>query len=261
MDKLPPLQELLTGATPSDDEIRKFYEDNKQRLPPNVEFDQIKAQLSQFMVRQKMMESMQGELAKLQQAGRLKMLMPEPPTPVINLDLAGYPAKGPENSSTTLVEASDYLCPHCREVLPEVEALWKDMGDKIRFVQVNYALRPDALSGALARGAYCANKQSPDIFWKYHELAFKVSPEEAAKNDRANDKAVTTAVAKEAGANEGQFTACLDSQDAVNFVQTTLDKMGQAGVSGTPTFFLNNKKVQAQGRPLKDIVAGAMAGG
>jgi protein-disulfide isomerase len=260
-DKLPPLQDLLTSTPPTDDEIKKFFEENKERLPPNVSFDQVKGQLAQFMVRQKMMDVMQKELAKLEEAGRLKMLMPEPASPEVNLDLAGFPAQGPEKSATVLVEASDYLCPHCREVQTEVASLLKDMGDKIRFVQVNFALHPDGLSGALARGAFCAYKQSADIFWKYHELAFKVSQDEAAKNDKENDKVIVASVGKEAGADPEKFAACVDSTEAVTYVQTSVSKMSQAGVTGTPTFFLNNKKLSVHGRPLKEIVRGAVAGG
>ena len=243
---LPQLKNLLKNEKVSDEELKKFYGANKQSIPPGTSFEQIKPQLQQFLVAQKVGEIARTRVAELQEKGRLKLLLTPPVAPVVALNVASYPSKGASDSRVTLVEVSDYLCPHCRQIKPEVEEALKEYGSKIKFVQVNFALRPQGLSGTLARGGYCAQQQGMDAFWKYHDKAFAVPLEAAqAVSPDANKEfqATATTAAKDAGLDVAAFEKCVDSDAAKKAIETANTSMNAVGVSGTPTFFLNNRKL------------------
>jgi len=261
---LPPLRTLLKVPEPAEADLKTFYEANKQSIPPGTTYEQIKPQLVQFLSAQKVGEQARTKVAELNASGRLKLLSKPPVAPVVSLPLDKFPSKGPADAKVTLVEASDYLCSHCRSIKPEVEAVIKEFDGKVRFVQANFALRPDQLSGWLARGGYCAQKQSPEAFWKYHDKAFEV-PMEAAQAVSPNaDKefqAHAVKAATDAGIDAKAFEACVASDEAKKAVEATNEILAGAGVSGTPSFFLDNRKLTLGSTTLSAAVKEALGGG
>lgn len=261
--KLPPLKELLKADTISEEDMKKFFEANKQSIPPGTKYEQIKPQLEQFLVAQRVGETARQRIAELESKGRLKLLAKAPTSPVVNLKVDQYPNRGAPDAKVTLVEVSDYLCPHCRTVKPEVEQALKEFEGKVKFVQINFALNPNGLSGALTRGGFCAQKQSSEAFWKYHDKAFAVSLEaaNAVSPDAAkefNATAVTTA--KDAGIDVVAFEKCLSSDEAKAAIAKTTAEMNAAGVSGTPSFFINNRKVSLAGGSLAQKLRAELEG-
>ena len=61
-------------------------------------------------------------------------------------------------------------------------------------------------------------------------------------NDEA-DLEKPKAIAKEAGLDVAQLETCLNSPEAKAFVKETGDIASSLGVTGTPTFFLNNRRL------------------
>jgi protein-disulfide isomerase len=261
---LPPLSELLSLPQPSEEEMKEFFKKNEKNLPPGSTYEQLKPQLQQFLGSRSLSTEVAKKVTELEQAGKLKFSFAEPVPPRVELPVADYPSKGNANAAFTLVEVSDYLCPHCRTVKPEVDAILAEMGDKVKVVQVNFSLRPTGLSGYLARGAYCASKQSADFFWKYHDKAFTV-PLDAQQNvsPDANKEFLKVAVevGKDTGADVKALESCIDSAEATDYVSKTNQVFGSKGVSGTPTFFLNNRKLVLAGKGLRESVAAAVKDG
>lgn len=258
LKKLPQLDQLLAKKPPTEKEIAAFFEDNKGRLPPGATIDQFKADIIRFLEEQSVRKQYTDKLAELEKGKRFRLVAAAPVAPVTELDLSAFPTLGPKDAKVTLVEASDYTCPHCQQEHADVKALLKDYGSKIRFVQINFALRPQQLSGALIRGAYCARKQSDDGFWKFHDKAFekKLTDGDGAV---AQASAKVAEVAKEAGLDVKKIESCFDGDEAKKFVDATVAQLEAAGVSGTPTFFLNGRKVSAHhGDELRQQVAAAL---
>jgi protein-disulfide isomerase len=258
---LPALKDLIPNSTVTEAEMKDFFEKNKNSIPPGTKYEQIKPQLQQFLTSQKVGQAAQAKIAELQNSKSFKLLLVPPIAPIVNLDTAPFPQRGSKDSKVTVVEVSDYLCPHCRTVKPEVEKLLADYGSKIKFVQVNYSLNPRELSGALARGGFCAQKQGEEKFWKYHDKAFAVNLEAAkavSPNAELEFNAHAVTAAKESGVDEKAFGECLSSAEASEFVENTNKKMMGLGVNGTPTFFINNRKVSLGSTRLADAVQKAL---
>ncbi|SMF12924.1 DsbA family protein [Pseudobacteriovorax antillogorgiicola] len=240
LSKLPPLDELLPEPTVSDADMKAFFEENKARLPPNANFEQFKDRIAMFMKQQKKGEGFQEKWHDLEHDGKIKLLVRAPIAPVVSIPVEKYPSMGEASAKNVLVEISDYLCPHCQQIHSSVKQAMKDLGSDIRLVQINFALRPDKLSGSLIEGGFCAAQQGQEQFWKYHNAAFE--GKWGSMNDSA-DAAKAMEVAKTAGIDTGKFETCMGTPAPKEFVKSTNELIASLGVTGTPTFFLNNRRI------------------
>lgn len=246
MKTLPALRDLLAATPPPEEELKKFFEANAKGLPPGTKYEDIKPQIEQFLSNQKSGEAARTKIAELESSKRLTLLLKAPEPRAVDLKIADYPAKGPEGVPVTLVEVADYLCPHCREMEESITETLKENEGKVRFVYVSYPLRPAGLNGYLSKGTYCASKQGADKVWSYREKAYQVplaAQSPAGEDVKAEFEKTTFGVARDAGLDAAAFETCLRSPEAQAFVDKTIQEMSSAGVTGTPTFFINNKKV------------------
>jgi len=256
----PPITELLDSVQASEEEINAILEAQKKNLPAGMKIEEAKKQIAMYISRQKSAGALEQKLAQLEQDGKVKMLLNPPTAREVNTD--GQPSKGPATAAVKVVIVTDFLCGHCRHRSEEFEQSITELSDKVQFTRMTFALQPDGLSGSLARGAFCAQKQSADLFWKYHakaeqvplEAAHSVSPD-ATKE--FNNHAL--GVAKEAGLDVNAFEQCLASKEARDFVKSTSDTLAAAGVDGTPIFFINGRRMQVNPGKLSAVVKEALA--
>lgn len=240
LDKLPSLNELLPPATVSDADAKAFYEANKDKIPPGATYEQLAPRIKELLANEGRGKTFTATLDKLQNDKKLQILAKEPVAPVTEIPVADFPQRGASSDKNVLVEISDYLCPHCQEVAPEIEKLFDKYGKDVKFVQINFSLRPDKLSGTLVQSAYCAAKQGQDAFWKFHKTAFGKA---WGTFGDADDIAKAKPVAEAAGLKIPEWEACMKSQEPKDFMNKTRDMVAGLGVTGTPTFFLNNKRL------------------
>lgn len=144
------------------------------------------------------------------------------------------PALGPEDAPVTIVEFSDFYCSFCgrfaNETLPRLQETY---GDYIRFVYRDMPIIGGQISVDAAIAGNCAHAQ--DNFWGFHNLVFQ--------NTAARSRDAYIGFAEELGLDTEAFTTCLD--DRAMSEEVTLDYIdGQGlGISGTPAFFINGRKI------------------
>lgn len=162
-----------------------------------------------------------------QQAGALD------PNARVEVSADDDPAYGPEDASVVMIEFSDFNCPYCgrfaRETLPLVRENYEG---RIRFVYRDYPILGDSsLQAAIA--AECANDQG--AFWEYHDLLF-------ANQDSFNQN-LFTRLADEQQLDAEQFTTCQNDPATSDEIVADYAEAQRLGVSGTPTFFINGRRV------------------
>ncbi len=137
---------------------------------------------------------------------------------------------GPVNAPVTLVEYGDYECPYCGAAHPIVQAIQKEMGDRLRFVFRNFPLtqiHPHAAGAAEA--AEAAGDQ--DAFWPYHDYLFE------HQHDLSHRALV--GYAGEFNLDAARFERALENHDFEERVRADFMSGVRSGVNGTPTFFIN----------------------
>jgi protein-disulfide isomerase len=150
------------------------------------------------------------------------------------VNVAGQPSLGPKDAPIIIIEFTDYGCSFCakyhRESFAAVMAL--EPG-RIRYVvrnDPNEEAHPGATKAAEA--AECAHEQGK--FWAYHDGLF--ATQKLAVPDL---KTAASAV----GLDRKRFDSCLDSGRMAGEVTTDSTAASIVGNSGTPTFFINGRRI------------------
>lgn len=215
---------------PSDDEIRALYERAKaggQQLPP---FDQVKGDIARFIKNQKGQGALAEYYEQLKKDMDIQILLPPYLPPKVEVAATG-PARGPEAAPITIVEFSDFECPYCVRAEPTVKELLAAYPGKIRLVYRDYPLPMHPKAPKAAEAAHCAQDQGK--YWEMHDKLFASSP----RLEVAELKAYARAI----GLDGGKFDQCLDSGEKATVVEAHKKAGDDAGVSGTPAFFVNGR--------------------
>ena len=151
---------------------------------------------------------------------------------------------GPDNAPVTFVEYGDFECPHCGEMEPVLRSLREWAADKMRFVFRHFPLtgsHPHAELAAEAAEAAGAQGQ----FWPMHDALFE--------HQDALEREDLYRYADAAQLDLDRFKEDLDRRAHVSRVMHDVMSGRRSGVTGTPTFFLNEALVPEDER-LEDLV-------
>ncbi|MDP3918688.1 MAG: DsbA family protein [Nanoarchaeota archaeon] len=149
---------------------------------------------------------------------------------VIEIDIEGDPVKGDlDKAKVVIVEFSDFQCPFCGRATPTIEALVEKYGDDIAIVFKDFPLGFHENAQNAAEAAECADEQG--LFWEYHDVLFD--------NQGALDQDSLIAYADDVGLDVEEFTTCLNSGAMEDEVSEDYNAGVEAGVRGTPAFFVN----------------------
>ena len=155
-------------------------------------------------------------------------------------EIGGASVLGNPDAPVTIVEYSDFECPFCAkffdESLGKLEEEYVATG-KVKFVYKDFPLTSIHFEAEKAsEAARCVREELGDIgFWAMHDIMF----------ERQDLLGVSSYKqwARSLGANGAAFDECLDSGKYESQVLADLDEGVALGVTGTPTFFINDTKV------------------
>jgi len=137
--------------------------------------------------------------------------------------------RGPVDAPVTVLEYGDFECPFCGQAEPVLRELLRDFGD-VAYVWRHLPLNdvhPNAQRAAEA--AEAAAEQ--DAFWEMHDLLL-------ARQDALSYRDLLR-YAEELGLDVEQFEEDLRTRSGAGRVAQDVDSADLSGVSGTPTFFVN----------------------
>jgi len=148
-------------------------------------------------------------------------------------------ARGPVSASLTIVEFSDLQCPHCKTAQPIVDKLMADFPNaRLVFQQFPIeALHPWAFKAAT--WADCIGRENNAAFWKFVNGVY----DDQLNIDPQNADAKMKEHAAAAGADAVRAATCASSPDTAKAVRASLELGKAVGVTGTPTVFLNGRKI------------------
>lgn len=158
-----------------------------------------------------------------------------------DIPLGAFPSIGPANASVDIVEFGCFQCQYTRAAEPAVNAiLTKHAGDvRLTFV---YAPVPTHRNGvAAAEAAACAAMQG--MFREYKDALFDGQAYFGNSVEPADAVAFFKSISEKIGLNASEFGACVDSGATKAEVLRSADYAGRIGITGTPTFYVNGRKI------------------
>src|SRR5215470_3006399 len=141
--------------------------------------------------------------------------------------------RGPAAAPVTIVEWSDYQCPFCRNAQEALARLRAEFPDTLRIVFKDFPLRMHPLAVPAALAARCAGAQNR--YWEYHDMLFVAQP------DFSREQLV--GYARRLGLDVDAFSQCFDSRQFLDAIAVDQREGLAAEVRGTPTFFINGRKI------------------
>jgi protein-disulfide isomerase len=215
--------------TVTEPDIAAWYQANSARVQ-GASLDQVRQAIRSYLTQQRMQQAREEYLETLRKQTPVRIML-EPPRQAVAA--GNSPARGSARAPIELIEFSDFQCPFCQRADPTVRQLLSTYGDRIRLVYRHYPLpnHPNALPAAEA--AACAAEQGQ--FWPYHDRLF-ANPSKLGDADLKQHAA-------ELGLNAAQFNSCVDTHKHKAEVDADVKAGEEAGVSGTPAFFVNGRMI------------------
>ena len=172
---------------------------------------------------------------------------PQAPSTPVNVSVDDDPSLGKKDAPVTIVAFEDFQCPFCgrlnTDVVPQLIEKYVKTG-KARYVYRDYPLPFHQFAQKSHEAGECADEQGK--FWEMHK--------ELYANQNALDVPNLKTYAGKIGLNQSKFDQCLDSGGYKEEVAKDYADGSAAGVSGTPTLFINGRIVVGA-QPLASFTA------
>lgn len=153
-----------------------------------------------------------------------------------------------ENPRITLVEFADFKCPHCKVASDTIDAFLKGKSD-IQFTYKPYPLDGTCNSGMQQKGdgsrctlaafTLCAEKLE-NKGWDMHHWIFARQDELFSVTDA---KKLLPDIEKDLGLDANKMAECSDSTEIFEQIKKSADEGNASQVEGTPTIYMNGKKL------------------
>lgn len=169
------------------------------------------------------------------------------PVPVSDADHA----RGPAGAPVTVVKYGDYECPDCHKAHQAVLRMARQLENRVRFVYRHFPLvgvHPRALRAAEAAEAAAAQER----FWEMHEMLY-TNPNRLGDDDLRK-------YAHRIGLDMTRFDRELAEGDYAERILRDREHSIIEGISGTPTFYINDVRYAATGERLFEIVRAMVEG-
>jgi protein-disulfide isomerase len=230
----------------TDEQAQAFYDQNKDRV--SGDFTQTKDAIRQYLEQAQVRQAERAFVQKLRATATIQSFLVEPESPVFSISTTDQPSLGKADAPVTIVAFTDYQCPSCAAMHPELERLVKEYGDKVRLVTRDFPLSQHTEAFKAAEAAEAARDQGK--YWEYIQILLH------------NQSALTVdklkGYASELALDRTKFDSALDSGKFAESVQRDIEDGMKLGINGTPTIFINGRRVSVQGYDqLKSIVDAA----
>lgn len=220
----------ITDKTPAptEAELDEAYAALQRKLRGQTK-EQARDILVGAVTQKKQGERYMAFIQELRTKYKATVQLPFPDVPRIAVSADDDPSMGPATAPVTIVQFAEYQCGYCGKARESIDQVMKNYDGKVRFVFRDYPLdfHPNAIPAALA--ANCAAKQ--DKYWQVHD-AFMANQQALSEPDLVR-------VAKGAGLNMDDWEACRKDPAMTEEIQKDFKDGQEAGVTGTPAFFIN----------------------
>lgn len=164
------------------------------------------------------------------------------PNKIYDLPVGNSPVRGDANGTVILTEFADFQCPFCASAHQLVGQVLAAYPTGVKFVYKEFPLtsiHQNAMNASKA--AQAAKAQGK--YWEMHDKLFE--------NAKALDMDSLKKYAQEVGLDVARWEKDMSSPEVQKQIQDDMQLASASGVRGTPTLFVNGKRVMT--RTLEDI--------
>ena len=220
---------LFVGCIDNDEEDRAF----NQRLEDIESSQQI------VLTKIESIEANQKEMMKLIKSGVQARPAAKPSidyNKVHNIPVLNSPIRGNAKAPITVVEFSDFECPYCARLQPTLKQVLDAYPDKVRLVYKDFPLSFHKQAKNASKAALAAGEQGK--YFEMHDLIFK-------DYNKLNEEKFKEYAVK-LGLDMERFMKDFKSDKYNAQIQRDIALGQSVGVRGTPSLFMNGKRMGAR---------------
>ena len=236
--------EKVESVTVSEDEVDAAYEKSKHRFPAVLE-SEVKYRIRRKLEDNRRADALKQLLSKLRRSAKVRNFLLEGSPSDIDLQPQAGPSQGPPQARVTIVEFSDFECPFCRKLQPVLRRVLERWPNEVRLFYKHFPLERHRHAFGASKAAVCADRQGR--FWEFHDALYREGQDMSPRG--------MASVAEALGLEQAPFEACLRDESTGAAVQADRSLAGRAGVMGTPTLFVNGRRLQAPSQLESEIEA------
>jgi protein-disulfide isomerase len=148
--------------------------------------------------------------------------------------------KGSSNPKVTLIEYLDFECESCGAYYPVMKKLSEEFGNEVRFIVRYFPLDGHKNSMTSALAAEAAGNQGK--FWEMHDKLFE--NQRSWGESRTSKADEFEKYAEDLGLDMTKFGKDVRDKDLKSRIARDRSSGINLGIQGTPTFFLDGKKIK-----------------
>ena len=213
---------LFVGCIDNDEEDRAL----------NLRLEDIESSQQIILAKIESIETNQKEMMKLikpVQAGRPAIDYNK----VHNIPIGNSPVRGNPNAPVTIVEFSDFQCPYCSRLQPTLKQVLKEYPDKVKLVFKEFPLSFHKEAKNASKATLAAGEQGK--YWEMHDLVFE-------NYNKLNEEKFKE-IALKLGLDMDRFMKDYKSNKYDEGIQKDINLGTSIGVRGTPSIFMNGKRM------------------
>jgi len=224
------LEQVQAGAEPVSDAAVEAYlaEHPTEAGAPPAE---VRARVRHYLEETGRLERRIDFLVSLRERAGYRFLLAPPEPPRTEVDVAGAPARGPEDAPVTIVHFGSFASRNSARAAAKIARLAAEFPGRIRHVHRNLLRERDERGLHAARLGAAA--QQAGRFWPLHDAWF----ERAGKLDRE----AIEALARTHGLDDERVAAAGTDDGLLRRVKADLDAARAAGAPREPTLFVNGR--------------------
>ena len=152
----------------------------------------------------------------------------------LHIDTSASPFKGPADAPVVIAEFTDFQCPYCARLGSTLDQMMQRFPGKLKIVYKSFPLTSHPYSFKAAMAAVAANEKGK--FWEFYKLLFD-------NYNQINDAKIME-IRKLLGLDTPEFEALMNSPKISARVLKDREEGVRLGVDGTPTVFINGKRLK-----------------
>lgn len=155
------------------------------------------------------------------------------------LDADRSPSKGPKSAKVTIVEFSNFQCPHCRDSWDKLKPLLDQHPKEIRYIFKHFPFQSSGKTFELSEMAASAYEAGQEAFWLVHDFLFTPEGQNLARLERKAIQLRLEQLLKGKGYNVKAFQAALENGSGRQKVLDDMAMGKKLRITGTPTKVIN----------------------
>jgi protein-disulfide isomerase len=164
--------------------------------------------------------------------------------------------RGNKNAKVIVIEYEDFACSHCQELHQYAEQIHADYQDRVLFIHRSFNLGFPNSDRTLLAAEAAYQLGGEEAYWAMAKLLYQDT--KWIGNAIFGSQGILNSYAKQIGLDSDKFQEAMSNVVGVNKITRDKELGVAAGVTGTPSWFINGQQVTPRDADIRAAINAAL---